>query len=156
MMPNLIGVKALSLMPSLQMKKETLSFSKVYYNNYLFYYFSVYFTWQCQVKWRFKVKLQPFLHSLFFFFSGDHLWKGFSGPAELSNSIFKELDDYHHLGHVDAAFRMHHQDDLNVHDHIYFFLVLFYKLHLVCFYTESIKIISNQLFFQIKSTINHL
>ncbi|KAL1246820.1 hypothetical protein QQF64_034808 [Cirrhinus molitorella] len=57
-----------------------------------------------------------------FFFKGDHLWKGFSGPAELSNSIFKELDDYHHLGHVDAAFRMHHQDDLSVHDHIYFFL----------------------------------
>ncbi|XP_058648587.1 hemopexin [Onychostoma macrolepis] len=57
-----------------------------------------------------------------FFFKGDHLWKGFSGPAELSNSTFKELDDFHHLGHVDAAFRMHHQDDLNVHDHIYFFL----------------------------------
>lgn len=132
MMPNLIGVKASSLMPSLQMKKETLSFSKVYYNNSFFYYFSVYFTWHCQVKWRFKVKLKPFLHSLFFF-SGDHLWKGFSGPAELSNNTFKELDDYHHLGHADAAFRMHHQDDLNVHDHIYFFLVLFYKLHLVCF-----------------------
>lgn len=57
-----------------------------------------------------------------FFFKGDHLWKGFSGSAEISSSIFKELDDYHHLGHVDAAFRMHHQDDANVHDHIYFFL----------------------------------
>ncbi|XP_077065717.1 hemopexin [Siphateles boraxobius] len=57
-----------------------------------------------------------------FFFKGDHLWKGFLGPAELSSSIFKELDDYHHLGHVDAAFRMHHQDDASVHDHIYFFL----------------------------------
>ncbi|KAK7130370.1 hypothetical protein R3I93_019869 [Phoxinus phoxinus] len=57
-----------------------------------------------------------------FFFKGDHLWKGFVGSAELSSSIFKELDDYHHLGHVDAAFRMHHQDDASVHDHIYFFL----------------------------------
>ncbi|XDV25560.1 hypothetical protein PO909_029460 [Leuciscus waleckii] len=53
-----------------------------------------------------------------FFFKGDHLWKGFFGSAELSSSIFKELDDYH----VDAAFRMHHQDDASVHDHIYIFL----------------------------------
>ncbi|XP_039537290.1 hemopexin [Pimephales promelas] len=57
-----------------------------------------------------------------FFFKGDHLWKGFSGPAELSSSFFKELDDHHDLGHVDAAFRMHHQDDASVHDHVYFFL----------------------------------
>ncbi|KAL1021967.1 hypothetical protein UPYG_G00020560 [Umbra pygmaea] len=57
-----------------------------------------------------------------FFFKGDHLWKGFSGPAQLSNSSFKELDDYHHLGHVDAAFRMHNKDKPKDHDHIYFFL----------------------------------
>ncbi|XP_051982831.1 hemopexin isoform X3 [Xyrauchen texanus] len=57
-----------------------------------------------------------------FFFKGDHLWKGFSGPAELLNSTFQELYDYHHLGHVDAAFRIHHQDDPKAHDHIFFFL----------------------------------
>lgn len=36
MMPNLTGVKALSLMPSLPMKKETLSFLKVYFENTYF------------------------------------------------------------------------------------------------------------------------
>ncbi|XP_067116158.1 hemopexin [Osmerus mordax] len=57
-----------------------------------------------------------------FFFKGDHLWKGFHGPAQLSNETFKELDDYHHLGHVDAAFRMHNKENPEDHDHIYFFL----------------------------------
>ncbi|KAG7463697.1 hypothetical protein MATL_G00179360 [Megalops atlanticus] len=57
-----------------------------------------------------------------FFFKGDHLWKGYSGPAELANTYFKELDEHHHLGHVDAAFRMHYADDPTHHDHIFFFL----------------------------------
>ncbi|XP_065121133.1 hemopexin [Paramisgurnus dabryanus] len=57
-----------------------------------------------------------------FFFKGDHLWNGFSGPAELSNGTFKEMDEYHHLGHIDAAFRMHHKDDPTAHDHVFFFL----------------------------------
>ncbi|KAJ8352495.1 hypothetical protein SKAU_G00239710 [Synaphobranchus kaupii] len=57
-----------------------------------------------------------------YFFKGDHLWRGFRGPAELSNGTFKELDDHHHIGHVDAAFRMHNEDDHSDHDHIFFFL----------------------------------
>jgi len=56
-----------------------------------------------------------------FFFKGEHLWKGFSGGAHLSNETFKELDDAHHRGHVDAAFRMHSVDNPADHDHIYFF-----------------------------------
>lgn len=55
--------------------------------------------------------------------SGAHLWKGFQGPAQLSNESFKELDDIHQIGHVDAAFRMHNTDNPDDHDHIYFFLV---------------------------------
>uniref|UniRef100_A0A4W4HB14 Hemopexin n=2 Tax=Electrophorus electricus TaxID=8005 RepID=A0A4W4HB14_ELEEL len=59
-----------------------------------------------------------------FFFKGDHLWKGFSGPAQLANGTFQELDEYHHLAHVDAAFRMHSkdEDEPQAHDHIFFFL----------------------------------
>ncbi|XP_028321159.1 hemopexin [Gouania willdenowi] len=57
-----------------------------------------------------------------FFFKGQHLWKGFVGPAHLSNESFQELDDIHHIGHVDAAFRMHDEDNKDDHDHIYFFL----------------------------------
>ncbi|XP_042369124.1 hemopexin [Plectropomus leopardus] len=57
-----------------------------------------------------------------FFFKGSHLWAGFSGPAQLSNASFKELDDIHHIGHVDAAFRMHNAENPEDHDHIYFFL----------------------------------
>lgn len=53
---------------------------------------------------------------------GDHLFKGFHGKAELSNGSFSELDDHHHLGHVDAAFRMHYEDSTD-HDHMFFFLV---------------------------------
>lgn len=53
----------------------------------------------------------------------DHLFKGFHGQAELSNKSFAELDDHHHLGHVDAAFRMHYEDDPNHHDRMFFFLV---------------------------------
>merc|ERR1719369_573456 len=47
---------------------------------------------------------------------------GYSGSAELSTEYFKELDDLHHIGHVDAAFRMHNVDNPDDHDHIYFFL----------------------------------
>ncbi|XP_055764168.1 hemopexin-like [Salvelinus fontinalis] len=54
-----------------------------------------------------------------FFFKGDHLWNGFTGPAQVSSAFFKELD---HLGHVDAAFRMHNNEKPKDHDHIYFFL----------------------------------
>ncbi|KAI4882053.1 hypothetical protein NFI96_007679 [Prochilodus magdalenae] len=59
-----------------------------------------------------------------YFFKGDHLWKGFFGPSELANGTFHELDEHHHLGHVDAAFRMHSKDGdaLKDHDHIFFFL----------------------------------
>lgn len=57
-----------------------------------------------------------------FFFKGDHLWNGFKGPAQVSSAFFKELDNYHHLGHVDAAFRMHNKEKPEKHDHIYFFL----------------------------------
>ncbi|MEQ2245116.1 hypothetical protein ILYODFUR_024239, partial [Ilyodon furcidens] len=57
-----------------------------------------------------------------YFFKGDHLFKGFHGKAELSNGSFTELDDHHHLGHVDAAFRMHYEDDPTHHDHMFFFL----------------------------------
>ncbi|XP_033843171.1 hemopexin isoform X2 [Periophthalmus magnuspinnatus] len=56
-----------------------------------------------------------------YFFKADHLYKGFHGEAELANETFAEMDDDHHLGHVDAAFHMQHEgspDD----DHIYFFL----------------------------------
>ncbi|XP_061539489.1 hemopexin isoform X2 [Phycodurus eques] len=56
------------------------------------------------------------------FFKGEHLWKGFHGPAELSNELFKELDDDHNIGHVDAAFRMHNPENHDEHDHVYFFL----------------------------------
>ncbi|CAF95977.1 unnamed protein product [Tetraodon nigroviridis] len=56
-----------------------------------------------------------------YFFKGDHLFKGFHGEAELSNETFAELDDYHHLGHVDAAFRMHFEKSTD-HDHMFFFL----------------------------------
>nr|AIZ00781.1 Wap65-2 precursor [Larimichthys crocea] len=57
-----------------------------------------------------------------YFFKGPYLWKGFHGPAHLSNESFQELDDLHNIGHVDAAFRMHDAENLDDHDHIYFFL----------------------------------
>ncbi|XP_053732769.1 hemopexin [Synchiropus splendidus] len=57
-----------------------------------------------------------------YFFKGDHVFKGFHGNAELSNESFAELDEHHHLGHVDAAFRMHHGDNPADHDHMFFFL----------------------------------
>ncbi|KAJ8003719.1 hypothetical protein DPEC_G00151280 [Dallia pectoralis] len=57
-----------------------------------------------------------------FFFKGDHVWKDFTGPAQLSKTYFKELDAHHQLGHVDAAFRMHNKEKPQDHDHIYLFL----------------------------------
>ncbi|XP_015219463.2 hemopexin [Lepisosteus oculatus] len=57
-----------------------------------------------------------------FFFKGDHLWKGFTGKAQFLNESFHELDDHHHLDHIDAAFRMHDEEDPEDHDHIFFFL----------------------------------
>ncbi|KAM4557771.1 LOW QUALITY PROTEIN: hemopexin [Odontesthes bonariensis] len=67
-----------------------------------------------------------------YFFNGHHLFKGFHGKAELSNESFTELDDHHHLGHVDAAFRMHYEDDPSYHDRMFFFLdnkVFSYQKH---------------------------
>lgn len=55
------------------------------------------------------------------FFKGGHVWKGFHGPLHLSNEFFKELDDIHLVGHVDAAFRMHNKENPEDHDHTYFF-----------------------------------
>uniref|UniRef100_A0A8C1VEY5 Hemopexin a n=1 Tax=Cyprinus carpio TaxID=7962 RepID=A0A8C1VEY5_CYPCA len=52
----------------------------------------------------------------------DHLFKGFHGKAVLSNESFPELDDHHHLGHVDAAFHMHSEDSPENHDQQFFFL----------------------------------
>ncbi|XP_060888778.1 hemopexin [Labrus mixtus] len=66
--------------------------------------------------------ITPDENGMTFFFKGSHLWKGFTGPAQLSNESFKELDDIHNIGHVDAAFRMHNPDNTDDHDHIYFFL----------------------------------
>lgn len=57
-----------------------------------------------------------------YFFEGHYLFKGFHGKAELANLSFAELDDHHHLGHVDAAFRMHYEDSPSDHDRIYLFL----------------------------------
>lgn len=75
----------------------------------------------CQV--RMNICIVPYKCCVLYFQSGDHLFKGFHGKAELSNESFSELDDHHHLGHVDAAFRMHYEDSPSEHDHIFFFLV---------------------------------
>nr|XP_023684693.1 hemopexin-like [Paramormyrops kingsleyae] len=56
------------------------------------------------------------------FFKDDQVWKGFKGASELVNGTFHELDDHHRLDHVDAAFRMHHQDQSKDHDHIFIFM----------------------------------
>ncbi|KAK5616076.1 hypothetical protein CRENBAI_017591, partial [Crenichthys baileyi] len=50
------------------------------------------------------------------FFKGDHLWNGFTGPAQLSTLYFRELN-----GPVNAAFRMHNTENPDDHDHIYLF-----------------------------------
>ncbi|KAM9342289.1 hemopexin [Pholidichthys leucotaenia] len=78
-----------------------------------------------------------------YFFKGHHLFKGFHGKAELSNESFAELDDHHHLGHVDAAFRMHFEDNPNEHDRMFFFLdnkaFSFYKHKLEDGYPKDIS-----------------
>lgn len=56
-----------------------------------------------------------------YFFIGHNLFKGFSNKPEHSNESFAEMDDDHNLGHVDAAFRLHHEDGHD-HDHMFFFL----------------------------------
>ncbi|XP_035263517.1 hemopexin-like [Anguilla anguilla] len=68
--------------------------------------------------------IAPDEKGIIYFFKGHYLWRGFRGPAELSNGTFNEMDDDHHLGHVDAAFRMHSGDDPedHSHDHMFFFL----------------------------------
>nr|QBF53721.1 hemopexin [Chionobathyscus dewitti] len=60
--------------------------------------------------------ITPDENGTYFFFRGSHLWKGFQGPAQLSNESFQQLDD---IGHVDAAFRMH---NITHNDHMYFFV----------------------------------
>lgn len=57
-----------------------------------------------------------------YFFKKDHLFKGFHGDAELANETFAELDDHHHLDHVDAALYMHYEDDPALNKHFFFFL----------------------------------
>nr|AGO59326.1 warm temperature acclimation 65 kDa protein 1 [Plecoglossus altivelis]CCG97808.1 warm temperature acclimation-related 65 kDa protein 1 [Plecoglossus altivelis] len=57
-----------------------------------------------------------------YFFKDGHLFKGFHGKDELANASFAEMDDFHHLDHVDAAFRMHDEDNKTHHDHMFFFL----------------------------------
>ncbi|XP_005945068.1 hemopexin [Haplochromis burtoni] len=78
-----------------------------------------------------------------YFFKGDHLYKGFHGLAELSNESFAELDDHHHLGHVDAAFHMHFEDNPDDHDRMFFFLdnkvFSFYKHKLEAGYPKDIS-----------------
>ncbi|KAM6984989.1 hemopexin-like [Aplochiton taeniatus] len=57
-----------------------------------------------------------------YFFKADYLFKGFHGKAELANMSFADLDEHHHLHHVDAAFRMHYNADPKLHDHIFLFV----------------------------------
>ncbi|MFT7799498.1 hemopexin-like [Arapaima gigas] len=57
-----------------------------------------------------------------YFFKGEDLWIGFHGDSDLANHTFKELDEYHHLGHVDAAFRMYFEDNPEDHKRIFFIL----------------------------------
>lgn len=56
-------------------------------------------------------------------YSGGHIWKGFRGPALHASDFFKDMDEEHNIGRVDAAFRMHNPENPNAHDHIFFFLV---------------------------------
>ncbi|XP_028286323.1 hemopexin-like [Parambassis ranga] len=57
-----------------------------------------------------------------FFFKGGHIWKGFRGPALHASDFFKDMDEEHNIGRVDAAFRMHNPENPNAHDHVFFFL----------------------------------
>lgn len=74
---------------------------------------------------------------------GSHLWEGYHGDAQLATGSFRELDDIHGIGHVDAAFRMHNTENSNDHDHIYFFLVAYISLHykmLFCFSQHTVLV----------------
>uniref|UniRef100_A0A672H3K1 Hemopexin n=1 Tax=Salarias fasciatus TaxID=181472 RepID=A0A672H3K1_SALFA len=57
-----------------------------------------------------------------YFFHSGFLFKGFHGAAERANETFTELDEHQHLGHVDAAFRLHYEDHPTEHNNIIFFL----------------------------------
>ncbi|KAL3999302.1 beta-1,4-N-acetylgalactosaminyltransferase 2 [Sarotherodon galilaeus] len=70
-----------------------------------------------------------------FFFKDGHLWNGFYGPAKPSTMFFKELDEHHHLGHVDAAFRMHNPENQDAHDHIFLFL----DDHVFSYYNHTLE-----------------
>lgn len=78
-----------------------------------------------------------------FFFKGDHLFKGFRGKSELSNSSYEELDNDHQLDHVDAAFIMHFNESHSDHDHIFFFLndkvFMYHHEKLVADYPKNIS-----------------
>uniref|UniRef100_A0A4W5KIL5 Hemopexin n=1 Tax=Hucho hucho TaxID=62062 RepID=A0A4W5KIL5_9TELE len=65
--------------------------------------------------------ITPDAKRITYFFKGDHMWAGFHGPSELINGSYKELDEHHHLGHIDAAFCLHQPNDED-HLHTYFFL----------------------------------
>lgn len=108
------GVQGLSLMQSLLTRKEKPSSSKVW-DSFTFYIYNSYLD-----LWILFFSHQDYVN---FISSGAHLWNGFSGPAQPSNEFFKELDEIHNIGHVDAAFRMHNIENPDDHDHIYFFLV---------------------------------
>uniref|UniRef100_A0A8C2GZ58 Hemopexin a n=1 Tax=Cyprinus carpio TaxID=7962 RepID=A0A8C2GZ58_CYPCA len=64
------------------------------------------------------------IHSIIFLCSGiiRRVMLKKMGLAVLSNESFPELDDHHHLGHVDAAFHMHSEDSPENHDQQFFFL----------------------------------
>jgi len=66
--------------------------------------------------------IAPDAQGITYFFKGDHMWRGFSGPSEWVNASYKELEEHHaHLGNIDAAICLHQADDKE-HKHVYFFL----------------------------------
>ncbi|XP_067420728.1 hemopexin isoform X2 [Emydura macquarii macquarii] len=53
---------------------------------------------------------------LMLFFRGDHVWKGFHGPAQPINATWPEIQ-----GPVDAALRMHREKQPDAHHSVYLF-----------------------------------